>query len=181
MKALFDTSSLLALVRYYLPFDDSRTLKKKIQSKFESGEILLLDKVLAESKYVAQGVILKELEFIDPKSPLLVKTVDLVPSRKFYNFLENSFCNKDIVRLKGITDVEFELEKTRFLATADANLILYALSIKENAPIIVTEETKSSNDSKVFKKIPENCKSIDIACCSLPQFLKDHFGISIRF
>jgi hypothetical protein len=181
MKALMDTSSLLAIVRYYLPFDDSGVIKQKIQAKFESGEILLLDKVLAESKFVAQGIILKELDFVDPKSSLIVKTADLVPSKKFYNLLENSFCNKDIVRLKGITAVEFETEKSRFLSTADASLILYALSIKESAPIIVTEESKASNDSKVFKKIPENCKSIDITCCTLPQFLKDHLSVSIRF
>jgi Domain of unknown function (DUF4411) len=65
------------------------------------------------------------------------------------------------------------------LTTPDANLLLYSLSIKDNSPIVVTEETKTANDNKIFKKIPENCKEIDIECCSLPKLLKDHFKIDI--
>ena len=178
MNAIIDTSSLLAFVRYYLPFDKNGTFTGLFRSKFENGEIIILDKVFEESKFIAQGIILKELEFINDKKKR-INTNSLIPSKKFFNLLENQFCNKDIVRLKGITEVEFEQEKNRYLTTPDANLLLYSLSIKANSPIVVTEETKAANDNKIFKKIPENCKEIDIECCSLPKLLKDHFKIDI--
>lgn len=75
--------------------------------------------------------------------------------------------------------MEFELEKTRYLKTPDANLLLYSMTIKNNKPIVVTEETKTSNDNKIFKKIPENCKEIGIHCCTLPVLLKEYFKIYI--
>jgi len=179
MKALFDTSSLLALIRYYMPFDDISDLKQAIQKKFENGEIILLDKVIDESKFVARGIILQELNFINTAKAPIVKTADMVPNKKFYNLLENGFCNKNIVRMKGIDEVEFGHEINKFIETADARLLLYALSIKNNSPVIVTEESHSSNDNKIFKKIPENCKVSDIACFTLPQYLKNHVGISM--
>ena len=181
IAALLDTSSLLALVRYYLPFDNSGKIKQIIQNSYESGELIIIDKVLTESKYASQGIILKELNFINPKSRLIIKTTDLIPGTKFYNNLENSFCNKDILRLKGITATEFEIEKTRYLASADANLILYAQSIKEKNPVIVTEESKSANDGKIFRKIPDNCAAINMNCCNLPIFLKEHLKVFIQF
>jgi hypothetical protein len=178
MNAIIDTSSLLAFVKYYLPFDKSGAFKTLIQSKFENGVIIVLDKIIDEAKYISQGIILKELEFINDKTKHIV-TGNLVPSTKFFNLLENQFCNKDIIKLKGITEVEFEQEKTRYLASPDANLILYSMSIKSNNPLIVTEETKTSNDNKIFKKIPENCREIGIDCCSLPTLLKEHFQVDI--
>lgn len=178
MIALIDTSSLLAFVRYYLPFDKKGTFKDLIKTKFESGELLVLDKVIEEAKFISQGIILKELDFLNDKSRH-INTNSLIPSKKFFNLLENQFCNKDLVRLKGVTDVEFELEKTNFLKTPDSNLLLYSLSMKDKNPIVVTEETKSGNDNKVFKKIPENCKEVDIDCCTLPELLKVHLKIDI--
>ena len=176
MNAIIDTSSLLAFVKYYLPFDKSGTFKGLFRSKFDSSELIIIDKVFEESKYISQGVILKELDFLNDKSKH-INTNNLIPTTKFFNLLENQFCNKDIVKLKGITEVEFEQEKARYLTTPDASLLLYSLSIKPTSPIIVTEETKTANDNKVFKKIPENSKEIGIDCCSLPKLLKDHYVI----
>lgn len=178
MNAIMDTSSLLAFVRYYLPFDKSGTFKGLFHSKYNDREIIILDKIFEESRFISQGIILKELEFINDNKKH-INTSSLIPGKKFFNLLENQFCNKDIVRLKGITEVEFEQEKIRFLNSPDASLLLYSLSIKAKRPIIVTEETKATNDNKVFKKIPDNCKEIDIECCSLPTLLKDHFKIDI--
>lgn len=178
MNAIIDTSSLLAFVRYYLPFDKNGTFKSLFNSKYDSGELIVLDKVFEESKFISQGIIIRELPFIEEKSKH-INTSSLIPNKKFFNLLENQFCNKDIVRLKGITDVEFEQEKTRFLTTPDANLLLYSLSIKDKSPIIVTEETKTANDNKIFKKIPENCKAIELACCTLPDLLKNHLQVDI--
>ncbi len=148
MIALMDTSSLLAFVRYYLPFDKRGTFKNLINNKFENGELLVLDKVIEEAKYLSQGIILKELDFINDKTKL-INTNSLIPSKRFFNLLENQFCNKDIIRLKGITEVEFEQEKYSSLKTPDANLLLYSLSIKDKNPVVVTEETKSERQQSI--------------------------------
>ena len=178
MKAIFDTSSLLAFVRYYLPFDKNGTFKLLLQNKFIKREFEILDSVISESKFISQGIILKELAFLNEKS-MHINSKDLIPNAKFFNLLENQFQNKEIRKLKDINDAEFELEKKRFLSTADARLILYALSITNLDPIIVTEETKNPNDNKIFKKIPENCTAIQIKCCTLPVLFKDYLNLDL--
>lgn len=178
MNAIIDTSSLLAFVRYYLPFDKNAALKKLFQDKFENGEIIIIDKVIDEAKYIAKGIILTKLDFITDKTKI-INTSDLIPSKTFFNLLENQFCDKQTKHLKGITDTEFEIEKTKFLTSPDANLLLYALTIKSNKPIIVTEETQSANDNKLFKKIPENCKAIELECCTLPVLFNQHFSLDL--
>jgi hypothetical protein len=178
MIAILDTSSLLAFVRYYLPFDKNGTFKELIKTKLEIGEIIILDKVVDESKYQSKGIILKTLDFIE-SSKKAVNTKELLPTTKFFNLLENSFCDKTVLKLKDIDDVGFEIEKSKYLKSADASLILYAMNYKANNPIIVTEETLNSNDGKIFKKIPTNCKAVNIDCCTLPQLFKDHFKLDI--
>lgn len=178
MIAILDSSSLLALVRYYLPFDKSKLLYNLFEQKFEAGEIILLDKVYDEIKFISSGIILKELPFLSIKKTH-VKTASLIPNKTFFNLLENQFCNQDLRKLKGITDTEFEVEKNHFLQSADANLLLYALSIKKNNPIVITEETKTSNDNKLFKKIPENCRCAGVNSATLPIFLKDCLNIDL--
>lgn len=178
MIAILDTSSLLAFVRYYLPFDKSDTLKNFLKDKFENGEIIILDKVVEESKGIAKGVILTELGFIE-KSKKVFNTSNLLPSKKFFNLMENQFCDKTIMKLKDIDDVAFEIEKSNYLKSPDANLIIYAMSLKSNTPIIVTEETRSANDNKLFKKIPTNCSEVNIECCTLPQLFKNHFKLDL--
>lgn len=128
MKAIIDTSSLLAIIRYYLPFDDTGKFKEFLKEKFESGEICIIDKVVIESKMVAKGSILKSLDFIE-KSKKIIKTTDILPSDRFYNLLENHFRDNDLIRLKKIDEIEYEVEKTKYLNDADANLIIYAMSI----------------------------------------------------
>ena len=45
MRAVIDTTSLVSFVRYYLPFDKADKLKKLLEKKFNSGEMIVLDKV----------------------------------------------------------------------------------------------------------------------------------------
>ena len=52
MKILIDTSSLLALVRYYLPFEKEDAFKNLLKGRIDQREIIILDKVYEESKYV---------------------------------------------------------------------------------------------------------------------------------
>jgi hypothetical protein len=186
MKVVIDTSSLMALVRYYLPFDKKDTLKNFIKSKVESKEIIVLDKVQEEAKYVAQGIVLTELEFLKTKGNS-IKTTDLLPYPKFFNILDNQLCNQTIKKLKKLTDTEYEQQKNDYLATADGKLILYCLNEKKqnqntllaDKPILVTEETSTDNDNKLFKKLPECCRILEIETCNLPTLLEEHFKLKL--
>ena len=181
MKVVIDTSSLLSLVRYYLPFDKYGILKNLIKEKAESGEIIILDKVIEESTYKGQGVIVKTLDFLKEKSNH-TKSNELLPNQRFFNMLENQFCVQ--IQRRKITDVEFEIKKKEYLASADAKLILYC---KENQnqlidkPLLVTEESNTENDGKVFKKLPSICDILEIEYCNLPHLLKEHFKLEVKY
>lgn len=178
MRVVIDTSSLMALVRYYLPFEKGNSLKDLFQQKIETGEIIVLDKVFEESTYISKGIITKELKFLKNK---LVKTSDILPYPKFFNQLENQLCYG--VLKNRLNSIEFENERNKFLETADAKQILYCLkdnnSLEFDKPILVTEETKVENDKKLFKKIPEICSILNIESCNLPALLKNHLNIKL--
>ena len=57
MIVVIDSSSLVSLSRYYLPFDKNQTLHDFIKLKIESGEIVVIDKVLDECKYISKGTV----------------------------------------------------------------------------------------------------------------------------
>lgn len=67
MKVVIDTSSLMALVRYYIPFDKDDSLKNFFKEKVVSKEIIIIDKVAIEAKRNAKGIITKSLEFLENK------------------------------------------------------------------------------------------------------------------
>ena len=89
-----------------------------------------------------------------------------------------------IKKSKKLSDVEYENQKNRFLEDTDMKLIILSLNlIKENKEeiILVTEETETSNDNKLFKKIPAICKELDIITMSLPEVLKKYNDINLMF
>lgn len=178
MSVVIDTSSLVALVRYYLPFDKDASLKKFINRKIEIGEVIIVDKVYEESKFISKGIVLKVL---NPPKNKAVKTTEILPSAKFFNQVENQFCYG--TQKNRLNSAQFEIEKNKFLDSADAKQILFCLKDKSplgiDNPILVTEETKSENDSKLFKKLPEICSMLEIEHCNLPTLLKDHFKINL--
>lgn len=47
--------------------------------------------------------------------------------------------------------------------------------------ILVTEETESSNDNKLFKKIPAICKELEIDTKTLPELITNYDSIVIDF
>jgi len=177
MVIVIDTSSLVSLVRYYLPFDKNKILFGYIKDKFETKELLLLDAVYRECQYTSKGIVISELEYLKERKHQ-VNTTELLPTKKFFNQLENQFINRSI--RNRLTESEFENRKNAFLASADAKLILYCLSKKDEI-VIVTEETKSSNDNKSFKKIPAICHILNIRCITLPELLNEYIGIDIEF
>lgn len=92
MKAIVDTSSLVALVRYYLPFDKDDSLKNFLEEKFERAEFVVIDKVVEEANYVAKGLVIKKIDFLSSKSPHykhIVKTDKVLPNSKFIKDLDN--------------------------------------------------------------------------------------------
>ena len=68
MKVVIDTSSLLSLVRYYLPFDKQKVLFELIKFKIASGEVLVIDKIIEECEYTSKGIVLSTLSYLKDKS-----------------------------------------------------------------------------------------------------------------
>ena len=170
MKIVIDTSSLISLVRYYLPFDVNFILFNFIKKKIEIEEIIILDKVFEECKYTAKDIVVKKLTFISER---IKKTSNIFPNKKFFNLVENQFCYKSMKN--KLSEIEFEKIKENYLKSADFSIILYGNeasslnSFEFERPIIVTEETETKNDNKVFKKIPEICKMLGIKAITLPE------------
>jgi len=177
MKAVFDTSSLLAIVGYYIPCQKDNQLVDFFREKFLSGEFLLLDKVFDEIQLVANGVVLEYLTFL--KEPQLrIGTDSILPSRAFMGLASNQFCNKDVLKSKGLNEIEIETELTRFLNSADGRLLLYTYDKKRRGEeiILVTEESNRNNDGKPYRKLPICCNHMQVKCSTLPQFLKNYDG-----
>jgi thymidylate kinase len=180
MKAVIDTCSLISLVRYYLPFDGKRRLYDFIEEKVISRDIVILDKVVEECKYISKGIVLEKLDFLSLKKNQF-RTDDLLPDKKFFNMLEHQFVNSTSTA-RSLTPNEFEKLKDRFLESADAKLLLYCLAEKKGSnPItLITEETEGSNDNKLFKKLPAICKTIEVDVSALPQFINGHVGLDFK-
>jgi len=190
MKVVIDTNSLLSLVRYYLPFDKKAVLFQFIKSKIENGDIIIIDKVLEECTYNSKGLVLEKLPYLTEKAFLKAAKVPyktdslLVPNTKqFFHHLNNTFVNQIVKKSKNFTEVEFESEKTRFIESADMRQVILALNIKNKGEqvVLVTEETESSNDNKLFKKIPAICEVLEIETMTLPELIAKYDGIDINF
>lgn len=191
MKAIIDTSSLLSLVRYYLPFDKKGILFEVFKSKISKGEIILLDAVYQESQFISKKAIFKKLDYLADKdflkeNKVVVKTDELIPLSpvKFLNMLKNQFVANQF-QFQKLTDAEFEVKKKEFMESADAKLIMYCQHlIKENPKeeiYLVTEESSSANDLKLFKKIPAICDILGIPVITLPELLEKYPEVDLGF
>jgi hypothetical protein len=190
MKVVIDTNSLLSLVRYYLPFDKKGVLFNFFKTKIEKGEIIIIDKVFQECTYNSKGIVLKTLDYLNDKtflksSKVPFKTDSLIaPSpAKFIRQVENQFVNTVVRRQKKLSDTEFENQKNSFLNDADMKQIILCLNLINDGErvALVTEETESSNDNKLFKKIPAICKELEIETMTLPELIAKYEGIDIDF
>lgn len=191
MNAIIDTSSLRALVNYYLPFDKNNALKGLLEHSFETGNLIFLDKVVAELRSQGSGRFYKELDFLSNTSPLckhIVATDALLPYPKFITRVDDHFCYKEFKKSKNITDSQYEILKQKFLDGADAKIILYAKTLQSKQQplfgepkkvLVVSEESSTPNDGKIFKKIPVICEYMSITCCTLPELLRDHYELKL--
>jgi len=191
MRVVIDTSSLVGLVRYYLPFDKKGDLFEVIKNKFSSGEIILLDAVYEESKFVSQKIIIKQLNFLTDKKFLrerriIVKTAELIPvsPTRFLNMVKNQFVAVP-AQFRKLTEAEFEVQKNHFMESADAKLIMYCQHLITDNQVeeiyLVTEETSATNDLKLFKKIPVICGIIRIPVITLPELLEKYPEVDLGF
>ncbi len=188
MKVVIDTSSLLSLVRYYLPFDKNGVLFQFIKLKIETGEIIIVDKVIEECQYTSKGLVLEKLSYLTDKVFLKATKVPyktdslIVPNTKqFFHQLNSVFVNAPI--RKKLTDVEFENLRNSYIESADMKQVILSLNLKNQGEqvILVTEETESSNDNKLYKKIPAICKELKIETMTLPELIAKYDSIDIYF
>ncbi len=108
----------------------------------------------------------------------------LAPSpAKFLRQVENQFVNTIVRRQRKLTETEFENQKNSFLNDADMKQMVLCLNLIKDGErvVLVTEETESSNDNKLFRKIPAICKELEIQTMTLPELIAKYDGIDIDF
>lgn len=180
MRYLMDTSSLISLARYYLEFENDKLIEL-FKGKFQSGEFVLLDAVYLECKRTAKGIGLEKLPFLMEKAFLKAckipeDTEFLIPSKQkqFYHFVLNDFTNPSVKR--SISKDQFEILKEGFFKSADFKLVLRAWNGEHmddhRKCCIVTEETLTPNDHKLYRKIPKMCDLAGLAVMNLRDLLK---------
>ena len=175
MDYYFDTSSLVALARYYHPFDKTEGLYEFVKNKFMQKEILVLDAILQESRFTSQGCVLNAYPFIEENKDLIIKTKEMMPfsTKKFDNMLNNNFSVPALV--KSTDPEKYSILKQEFLNSGDGKLILTMFNRlhddKDAEVCVVTEESPYSNDGKGFKKIPALCEIVKARCITLVDYL----------
>lgn len=189
MKVVIDTSSLLSLVRYYLPFDKQKILFETVKAKIANGDIIVIDKIIEECEYMSKGLVLRTLSFLIDKNfnktnrlPLNTEFILPPAPAKFYRMVDNNFVVA--VQRARLSETQYDSLKNDFMNSADMKLILTSLNLKKDFPMeeifLVTEETEASNDNKVFKKIPSICSQLDIPTINIQQLIEKFEGIKIE-
>ncbi len=195
MTVAIDTSSLLSLVRYYLPFDVDNKLFDLFKNNIQTSKIVVIDRVYTECDRVSKRIVTETLSYLKKQktkkhNALYVENTEfLLPPKpkQFYSCVQNQFVNQKVKKDRNITTEELETQKEFFLKGADAGLILFGLNYHHKNPTddfcIVTEETSSPNDNKLFKKIPALCalNEINIKVVTLPVYLKDILNLNVDY
>ena len=177
MKAVIDTSSLVSLVRYFLPFDKDGKLKGFLEEMILAGKIIILEQVVEECKLQGKGQVIEAFPFL-AKAKYKTSIAKQKVNKAIYNLIDNNFINSS-VRAR-LPEAEYQYERDKFMASADFAIMLYAYSIKDKENVvIVTEETGYSNDGKPFKKIPAICGIVGVKTQNFPTFLLENDIISM--
>lgn len=175
MVYFFDTSSLVALARYYHPFDKDGQLFDFVRNKFHNKEIVILDAILNEARFTSKGIALKAYPFLGEQKDLIVNTKEMMPysTKKFDNMVDKNFA---VAALVNNGKWNYSIMKQQFLNSGDGKLILtmYNRLHEDKAAkiCIVTEESRAGNDGKIFKKIPALCEFVGAECITLVDFLE---------
>lgn len=172
-KHLFDTSSLVSFVRYYLPFDTDKKLQNFLLKGFEGKEFILLKAVKDECERVSQGLVFEK--FLK-HSPIKATSFNEIITEKLHREIDNNFIASS-AKKNQLNAQEYDIQKKNFIESADFQLIHYA--IKNKQCVIITEETLS-NDNKLFKKIPQIAQEKGINCLNLAGFIQKKLDMSLN-
>ena len=77
-----------------------------------------------------------------------------------------------------MTDEEYISQKNEFLQSGDGKIIVFSQIFKKEQALlfndffVLTEESRTTNDGKLFKKLPLICDELDIKTLTLPDYLK---------
>lgn len=183
---IVDTCSLVYLSRFYLPFDEEGKLRDFLKKQFQDGELIMLDVILNECRQLSKGLVVKSLPFLESDKSLIIKTSELMAPapRKFSNELDCNLCVP--LERKRLKDEEYAMQKQLFLESGDGKIIVFALNKKhdagllDNAIVVLTDESKFSNDGKLFKKLPAICEFLQIKTITLVDYLQAN-NIDIDF
>jgi hypothetical protein len=179
MIALFDTSSFDVLAKCYYPFDQTEfVLRDFFIDGFKQQQILTSDKVIEECQRLKKGSILTHLNFLLDTSickPIYSHLLQPTITKKISNLVNNQFLNKGVLGFRDLSETELETEKQGFVNGTDFNLVLAAnqFLIQGRLVCIVTEESKTENDGKLYKKIPNLCVPLGIKTMTLPEWLQN--------
>lgn len=173
MIGIIDTCSLVAIARYYLSIKDGNKLLSFLEHKFRSGDLILLSSIHREARYTHSGIVITAMPFLDDKE-LIINDENFIPPapKKFSNQLDNNFCIP--LQKRKLTEEEYALQKDTYMSSGDAKLIIYALNHKGQEPIIITEESKISNDGKLFRKIPAICEMLELKSVTITDWLSSN-------
>jgi len=108
---LIDTSSLVALARYYGPLQQENCIYNLLKAKIESGEIIVLDAVASECSTVSKGLATHSFPFIEKAKKTTDDLIPIKPS-KFDRMVNNNFCKGALRNV--LIDEEFVSRKNEF-------------------------------------------------------------------
>lgn len=177
MAIVVDTCSLLMIAKNYLPLDDSGSMAAFLEQKFKEKELLLLDAIQQEASQTSKGIVMEKIPFLKDKA-MVIKTADMFPPspKKFDNMVDNNFCIP--LLKKRLNEEEYVQQKTDFLNTGDAKIVIYSSrAVHENLLEdyqVMTEETRTPNDGKLFKKLPLLCDFIGITTITAVDYLQQN-------
>lgn len=177
MAIVVDTCSLVMIVRNYLPLDENGSMVAFLEQKFKDGELQLLDAVQQEASRTLKGIVMEKMPFLKDKA-IAIKTADMFPPspKRFDNMVDNNFCIP--LLKKELSEEGYIQQKMDFLNTGDAKIVIYSSrAIHENLfedYQVMTEETRTPNDGKLFKKLPLLCEFIGVKTITAVDYLQQN-------
>ena len=167
------------LAKHILPIDNDSIVRNFLENAISNQDIIILDSVSDECRYVSQGIIHQELPIIQD-SQNITNTSNIILTVRSHNLLDNNFCYG--VQQSRLDANEFRNRKGAYLDSADGKIISYLLhpdDVNEEF-IVITEESSSNNDGKVFKKIPLICAELGVDTVPIINYLTEFNDLTIK-
>lgn len=184
-KIVIDNNSLVNFFNYYF-FDRDynnevyEKLKEFLFTKIQSKEIIIIDKVFEEFKYIHNYSELKALKksmmsYIEDTFDLTEEVQGL--AKKYYIPENVNYYKINGVVNKNAIDREMDEYINK---NADLYLVAFCNKIKTDNPLLVTDES-FRRGNKLVHKIPVICKREGIDCIDLPNSLFNHYKDELNF